>query len=161
MSREVRAFDYVNHPYASVRNELTNNAASVFGSATRAAMSRAESVAAELRVSLGALEVAAPIEIALGQPSESEIGPGRSHKLVVPITWKAAARTALFPIMNAELSVYPLTGTETQLDFSGHYDPPLGVLGSAIDAAVGFRVAEASVHRFLTDVAQFLRQKLG
>ena len=161
MSREIRAFDYVNHSFDVVRDELLANAASVFGSATHAAQSRAESVAAELRVSLGALQVAAPIEIALGTPSESQDGPGRTPKLVIPITWKAVERSALFPIMNAELSVYPLTATETQLDFGGHYDPPLGVLGSAIDAAVGYRIAEASVHRFLADVAKFLRQSLG
>jgi hypothetical protein len=63
--------------------------------------------------------------------------------------------------MNARIAVYPLTSTETQLDFGGSYDPPLGVLGSAIDAAVGCRVAEASEHRFVADVAQCLRQTLG
>jgi hypothetical protein len=63
--------------------------------------------------------------------------------------------------MRAELSVYPLTATETQLDFAGRYEPPLGALGSAMDAMVGHRIAEASVHRFLQDVAAYLRRELG
>ena len=46
MSREVRSFDYVNHPYDLVRAEFVANAAGVIQSATGAASSRAESVAA-------------------------------------------------------------------------------------------------------------------
>ena len=60
--------------------------------------------------------------------------------------------------MNAELSVYPLTPTETQLDFLGRYEPPLGILGGALDAMVGHHIAQASVHRFVTDVAKYLRE---
>lgn len=63
--------------------------------------------------------------------------------------------------MRAELSIYPLTATETQLDLSGLYEPPLGILGSAIDAMVGDRIAEASVHHFVSDVAAYLRATLA
>jgi len=56
------------------------------------------------------------------------------------------------------LSVYPLTATETQLDFVGRYDPPLGIVGGALDATVGHRIAQASVHRLITDVATYLRE---
>jgi hypothetical protein len=66
----------------------------------------------------------------------------------------------LFPLMKAEISVYPLTATETQLDFSGLYEPPLGPLGKAANAIVGHRIAEVSVHRFVNDVAEYLRQAL-
>jgi hypothetical protein len=62
--------------------------------------------------------------------------------------------------MSAELSIYPLTATETQLDFLGRYEPPLGAVGGAVDAVVGHRIAEASVHRFLSDVAAYLRRSL-
>ena len=67
----------------------------------------------------------------------------------------------LFPLMTAVLAVYPLTATETQLDFSGQYDPPLGAVGDAVDALIGHRIAEASVHRFVTDVARYLREHLA
>jgi hypothetical protein len=63
--------------------------------------------------------------------------------------------------MKAEFSIYSLTATETQLDFSGIYEPPLGALGSAMDIIVGHRVAEASVHRFVADVAAYLRTTLS
>ena len=64
----------------------------------------------------------------------------------------------LFPLMEGELSIYPLTSTETQLDFSGVYKPPFGPVGKTMNAIVGHRIAEASVHRFVDDVAGYLRQ---
>ena len=66
-----------------------------------------------------------------------------------------------FSIMKADLSIYPITATETQLDFNGLYESPLGRLGKAVNAIIGHRVAEASVHRFVSDVAGYLRKTLG
>ncbi len=57
--------------------------------------------------------------------------------------------------------IYPITATETQLDFNGLYEPPLGPLGKAVNAIIGHRIAEASVHRFVSDVAGYLRKTLG
>ena len=93
----------------------------------------------------------------MGKISESHDAP-ISPVTRIPIAWSAAQRAILFPIMNAELSVYPLTETETQLDFLGRYEPPLGIVGDALDATVGHRIAEASVHRLVADVANYLRE---
>ena len=106
-------------------------------------------------------QVSAAIDLEVGQVSETTGRHGTPRELEVPIHWKAAERAGLFPVMNAELAVYPLTATETQLDFQGRYEPPMGPLGSAIDAAVGHRIAEAAVHRFIVEVAQYLRATLG
>jgi hypothetical protein len=63
--------------------------------------------------------------------------------------------------MKADLSIYPITATETQLDFNGLYEPPLGPLGKAVNAIIGHPIAEASVHRFVSDVGGYLRKTLG
>jgi hypothetical protein len=63
--------------------------------------------------------------------------------------------------MEAELIVYPLSKEETQLELHGRYTPPLGAVGSALDSLIGHRVADASVHRFVTDVASLLRTELA
>jgi hypothetical protein len=63
--------------------------------------------------------------------------------------------------MHAELSIYPLTATETQLEFSGDYEPPLKLFGTMVDALVGHRVAEASVHRFVSEVNSYLKTTLA
>ncbi len=62
--------------------------------------------------------------------------------------------------MSGELAVYPLSATETQLEFAGTYEPPLGALGDALDAAIGHRIAEASVQGLVANVARYLREKL-
>ena len=77
------------------------------------------------------------------------------------LEWEAATAPGLFPLMKAELSVYPLTSTETQLDFLGIYEPPFSALGRAMNAVAGHRIAEASVHRFISEVAEYLRKVLA
>jgi hypothetical protein len=47
------------------------------------------------------------------------------------------------------------------LDFSGVYEPPFGPVGKTMNAIVGHRIAEVSVHRFVSDVAGYLRQTLA
>jgi hypothetical protein len=159
MTREIRSYDYVNHPYVAVRDALVKDPVAVLRAATNAAASRARAVAAALHVKLGPLDLGAEIAVTVGAISETHDAP-ISPVTRIPIEWSAAQRAALFPIMNAELSVYPLTATETQLDFLGRYEPPLGIVGGALDAMVGHRIAEASVHRLVADVASYLREHL-
>jgi len=155
--RSVRCFDYVNRPYESVRDVLKTDAVEVFGAATRAAARRARSVASTLHVNLGGINVGADISISV-KKIEEEAPKVRSAPVTrLLLEWEAANSPRLFPFMEAELAIYPLTASETQLDFTGEYEPPLGALGSALDAIVGHRIAEASVHRFVGDVADYLR----
>lgn len=158
--REIRCYDYVNHSYERVRDALSGDAQALFRAATKAASKRAESVASELRVNIGAIEITTDIAIAIHSVEEE------AREMSPPVTrleleWEAAKSPRLFPLMRATLSVYPLTSTETQLDFSGRYEPPLGALGSAMNAVAGYRIAEASVHSFIKDVADHLRSALA
>jgi hypothetical protein len=159
-AREVRSYDYVNHPYERVRDALRRDALMVFQSATKTAVARAESVATELRVDFGGIGIKADVKVHIKNVEEKvdTIPAPTTHLL---LEWEAATMPGLFPVMQAELSIYPLTPTETQLDFLGHYEPPFGAIGKAINAVVGYRIAEASVHSFVTDVAGYLRQALA
>jgi hypothetical protein len=156
-SRDIRCFDYVNHPYAQVRDALAADTLEIFRSATRAAASRAHGVASQLRVEIGGIELGTDVEISVRQIEEHPTEATSTPRTCLQLEWEAAQRPYLFPLMRGELALYPLTPSETQLDFSGHYEPPLGVLGSAVDSIVGHRVAEACVHQFVTDVAAYLR----
>lgn len=157
---EIHCYDYVNHPYSEVRDALSKDPLTLFRSATKAAASRAQTVASELRVDVGGIGVEAEIMISVKNIEEK-----MSEAMTTPATrmqleWESATLPNLFPLMKAEISIYPLTATETQLDFLGSYEPPLGALGKAMNAIVGHRIAEASVHRFVTDVAGYLRQAI-
>ena len=158
--REIRCYDYVNRPYERVRDALKQNALSVFQYATRTAASRAQSVAAELHVDFGGIGVKTEIKIGLKKVEERATKANSFPTTTLQLEWEAATMPRLFPFMKGELSVYPLTATETQLDFSGVYKPPFGAVGKSMNAIVGHRIAEASVHRFIGDVAGYLRQKL-
>lgn len=156
---KIRSYDYVNYPYAQVRDGLSD-ALAVFQSATRAAASRARSIASELHVDIGGIGLEADIRISV-KSVEEKISKATSGPVTrLHLEWEAATRPRLFPIMKAEISIYPLTATETQLDFSGVYEPPLGPLGNAINAIIGHRIAEVSVHRFVSDLAGYLRESL-
>ncbi len=159
--REIRSYDYVNRPYELVRDALRLNALTVFQSATKAAASRAQSVAAELHVDFGGIGVKTDINISVKNIEEKIVDATSTPTTRLQLEWEATTMPRLFPLMKGELSVYPLTSTETQLDFSGVYEPPLGAVGKTMNAIVGHRIAEVSVHRFVSDVAGYLRQALA
>ena len=158
---EIRVFDYVNHPYETVAGVLTESPLGTFQAATIASAARAQSVAAELRVNIAGLDVGTGISILVdgikSRPQEGTTPPST----VIELKWEAAKSPRLFPLMRAELSLYPLTASETQLDLLGHYQPPLGAVGKVLDAVAGRRIAEASVHRFIMNVAEYLRNSLS
>ena len=157
----IRSYDYVNHPYDRVRDTLKQNALAVFQSATTAAAHRAESVAAELHVDFGGVGVKTDIKIIVTGIEEKTADTSSSATTKLLLEWEAATMPRLFPFMRGELSIYPLTSTETQLDFCGIYEPPVGSVGKTMYAIVGHRIAEVSVHRFVSDVAGYLRHTLA
>jgi len=133
----------------------------VFQSATKAAASRAQSIASELQIDMGGIRIEADIRVSVKniEVKDHEVMSGPATRL--HLEWEAARLPRLFPLMKADLSIYPITATETQLDFNGLYEPPLGPLGKALNAMVGHRIAEVSVHRFVSDLAGYLRKTLA
>lgn len=161
-SHAIRCYDYVNAPYERVRDALRADALGLLERATTSASTRAEKVGADLRVHVGAIEVGTRATITLHDMTEDASAPGiHGPRTRLMIEWRAAKAPGLFPVMKAQLSVYPLSAEETQLDFLGDYLPPGSVVGAAVDALVGRRVAEATVHQFVGDVAARLREVLA
>ena len=161
-SHEIRSYDYVNQPFVRVRSALLADPIRTFSEATRVASERARSLAAELSATIAGIDVSAEIVCTVGPAFDEPAAPyGKPPMTRLPVSWEAAHHPRLFPLMKAELAIYPLTSTETQLDFLGHYEPPLGGVGSALDVIVGRRIAEACVHRFIADVAHHLRMQLA
>jgi hypothetical protein len=64
--------------------------------------------------------------------------------------------SGLFPALDADLEIAALDAHRTQLAMSARYVPPLGALGRAIDRAIMFRVAEATLKDFLDRVRDSL-----
>ena len=160
-AKNIRVYDYVNHPYKKVRESLRLNTLSVFQNATKTAAKRATDVSSELYMNVGGIEVGTDISIDVQKFETHPKAINTPAKTVIELEWVASKRPGLFPVMKAELSIYPLTATETQLDFFGNYEVPMGKLGEAFDSVVGHRVVEATVHRFIKDIAAYLRSELS
>lgn len=128
----------------------------IFRRATSGAAGRAQALVATLHVDIAGVEVGKEIRIEVSSVAE-RTDPSLGPVIVFQLSWHAAEGGGLFPEMKAELSLYRLGKDETQLELSGSYEPPLGALGKVLDALVMHRVAEASVHRFVRDVAALLK----
>ena len=156
MPKPIRCYDFVNQPFDQVCDALRSKSNAVFHDATMSAESRGSEIAAGLHVKVAGFDVTKNVNIVIRSYTEIESTAGK--KMTVQFDWKAAEVAGLFPSMDAQLDIYPITEMETQLDFHGQYEPPMGIMGKAIDAVVGHRIAEASVHQFVSEVASYLRE---
>ncbi len=75
--KQVRSFDYVNQPYERDRDVLVADAGWVLSAATRAAATRARSMAAELRVNIGGMDVGTEIALTVGRVEVHSATSGR------------------------------------------------------------------------------------
>jgi|SRR5215813_8812094 len=158
--REVRCYEYVPAPYSQVRAVLRSDGIGIFSRATATASERARKLLATLRLNVGPIEVGVDVRLQVTSIIDGKTATG-DPRTRLDFTWTAVERAGFFPTMEATLAVYPLSPSETQLDLHGDYHPPLGTLGTAIDAALGHRVAEATLLRLLRDVRTEILRQLG
>ncbi|MHB1781714.1 MAG: Rrf2 family transcriptional regulator [Acidimicrobiales bacterium] len=92
------------------------------------------------------------VAVRLGEPT------GSDDALVVPILWEATGPSGLFPRLDGELRLRVVDPDRSELMLAGHYRPPLGRAGQAIDEALLARLARATVRAFLRRVAHALEQ---
>jgi hypothetical protein len=156
MSVELHCYEYVRVPFEQVRDALVRDGVDLFGRATRAATGRARDLVSSLKVSIAGLEVGKNVVVRV--TGMHPFADGRAIRL--DLEWHAETERSLFPSMRASLLASAFAD-ETRLDLRGTYEPPGGALGNAADRLLGHRIAEASVHRFLDEVASRLRQELA
>lgn len=97
MAKQIRSFDYVNHPYDQVKGALTKDATSVFRSATQAAASRTHSVASALQVDIAGLKVAKDVDISVKNIDETAMGASSTPRTRIEIEWEASSSPRLPP----------------------------------------------------------------
>jgi hypothetical protein len=108
----------------------------------------------ELRFEIGGGAITRRVDAEVGRMES-----GRTS-LRVPLHWKATEHSKLFPVMDADLRISNAGGGGVELRLVGAYRAPLGAVGAVADALAGRRVAEKSLHGFLTEVARRLESKL-
>ena len=80
----------------------------------------------------------------------------RGEAFVVQLRWSASGPTELFPVMEADLEIAPMGAHQSQLGFSGSYDPPLGSFGRQLDRLLLHQLAEATVRAMLRQLVAAL-----
>jgi hypothetical protein len=159
--RKLRCYQYAKRPYEQIRALMRREPLALLQRATTSAAARAGELAAKLHVSVGGIEVGVDVHPYLQRIREEPIVAGLSPVMVLEVGWEASRAPSLFPSMqHLELSAWPLSSDETQLEVVGEYHPPLGVVGDALDAVVGHRIAEATIHAFLDDVVEQMKRDL-
>jgi hypothetical protein len=158
--RTLRCYEYVNRPFDKVREILRAQPLELLQRATNSAAARAGELAATLHLQGAGLDIGVDVRPYVQRVREDEGVAGLPPATRLELAWEASRAPALFPSMHLELSAWALSSSETQLELAGEYRPPLGRVGNALDAVLGHRVAEASVHRFLEDVVEQLRREI-
>ena len=155
---KVRWLDRVDRPYQKIQKLLSQNANEVFHLATSTAESQVETETADLHTKIGGREFRKDVMVKV--QSCTDIDSDSDPKMIIDLQWKATESQFLFPTMCAQLHVFPIKDNLTQLDFQGEYEPPMGLLGKAIDKAMGQKIAEDCVRHFVEEVTDYLHKML-
>jgi hypothetical protein len=143
-----RYFVEVPLPADQVERALLDSPAEWLSAIAGAAQERGDGLLVE--VGVGPLEAGFQrrVSLRLGEPVRF---PSMTS---VPLTWEPVGLEGLLPRLDANIELGPLGEDRTQLAISARYQPPLGVVGHAIDRVLLHRVAEATLKDFLDRVGQ-------
>lgn len=94
--------------------------------------------------------VGGPVGLEVGEPIDSH------HLVMLPLRLRSRDHRRLFPTLEGSLDAAWLGRGRTYLALSLTYEPPLGLVGRAVDRALLHRVAETVSQRFLEAIANEL-----
>ena len=154
MTSELHAYAYADVPFDLASRLFAENAEAVLQHATEDAAQEAGTLSRTLKVNVGGFDVSKDAEVEVG-----EFEPAQLTRSSVPITWRAEHGRLLFPTLRARLDIVAISLDPplTMIELTGTYDPPGGAIGAGADKLLLHRVAEATVYRFVHDIAMELR----
>ena len=77
----------------------------------------------------------------------------RKSGVVYPVSWTAVGAKGLFPRLSADLVLSHIGKERTKLSLQGTYEPPLGMVGRAVDRTLLRNVAESTIQDWVDRVA--------
>jgi len=158
MARPLRAHTYASVPYRRVQVLLAEEPHHLLQTSTDDAATHGHDLLATLRASVAGIEVSRDILVDVGDLQVLD-----DERCVLPISWRAARGSHLFPTADATLELWAMTATPplVQVVLAGSYDPPLGVFGDVVDRTLMQGFTEAVAQRFVADVATYLEERLA
>lgn len=144
-------FIHVSLPVAEVRHRLLNAVTGLWQQVAVAAYEEGEDLLSRVGPFGPVPGLSKAVSVHVGKVRD------RGDGFVMPLRWSATGSTELFPVMQADLEVAPLGEQQSQLRFSGSYDPPLGSLGRGLDRLLLHQLAEATVRALLKQLVEALQ----
>ena len=81
------------------------------------------------------------------------------HKAVLTLRWEATgASGALFPALDADITLTPAGADRSLLTLDGVYRPPLAALGASLDRAVLHRIGTPTARSLLRQIAESISE---
>lgn len=108
-----------------------------------------DSATMPLRVTLGDLRIERDVDIHLTSRA------GYPGYRMLDVTWRPKDGGP-YPTFSGTLSIADEGAGWSRIDLDGAYTPPFGMIGAAIDATVGHRLAEATVTELLHEFKRIL-----
>lgn len=142
----VRYYVMISRPFAELEAEVTAGAEGWMPAMAQRANGHGVKLLSELGFDLGKRRIARRIEVKLGAPRRT------AGVTLLPVRWRAATESGLFPALEGQLEIAKLGLTTTQVGLSASYEPPLGLVGKIADRALLHRVAEVTVQDFMERV---------
>ena len=82
------------------------------------------------------------------------------HRAVLTLRWEATgASGALFPALDADITLTPAGPDSSLLTLDGAYRPPLAALGAGLDRAILHRVATPTARSLLSQIAESISRR--
>jgi hypothetical protein len=150
----LRSYVDVARPIEEVEAEMAAGVQNWLPDMAKDANGAGERLLSELGFKLGNRRIGRQITVEIGAPKAT------AGLMFLPIRWRSATESGLFPTLDGVLEVAALGGARTMLGLSADYEPPLGLIGKIADRALFHRVAEVTVKDFLERIgARLLRTK--
>jgi hypothetical protein len=150
-------YGHVDRPYDAVRQLLRSSAEELFQRATKAARGP---VVARLWLEGTGVDIGVDVRVHVTLRPDDPAQRGLPTVTNLALSWGATDVAALFPSMSADLALSPMRDAETRVEFVGTYELPPSVLGRAVDAVVGHRIADVAVHHFVSELLEQIRREL-
>lgn len=146
----LRYYVVVGRRFDDVDKQFANGADSWMPALIQKANGHGMQLLSELGLELGKRKIKRQIELDIGKARRT---PGVT---LVPIKWRAANDSSLFPALDGQIELAKLGLATTQLGISASYEPPFGTMGKIADRALMHRIAEVTVKDFLERIGERL-----
>lgn len=75
------------------------------------------------------------------------------------LSWRVP-HSDVFPVFHGFFEIQPLSSYEIHLALLGYYHAPFGMLGAVFDMVLGHRIAEATVHHLIEEIAKAIEEPI-